>query len=373
MPRIGGRPFKRKDGRWCAKYKIGLDEKTGKTKYGYIYGESATDIETKLTEIKNDIQKGTFINRNDITVKEWIEFWLQNYKKISVKDSTYLSYEEMYLYYIKPHIGDIKLQKLTAEQIQAFINTLTKKSSPRTIQYTMRILSMALSQAAKNGIIFKNNAKLTTLPKQNTKERRVLTIEEQENFVETIKGHSEERVFKFLLSTGVRIGELLALEWSCVDYELQQITIKKRLKRLHKEISISSPKTTKGQRVIPILPETVLLLKEQKIKQSEQKFKAGKAWHRNNYVFTTGIGTPLSNHNLNRSLEKICNKINMEKFTVHTLRHTFATRGLEAGIELKVMQELLGHASLAVTADTYSHVLPNHKKDSMDKLKGKFF
>jgi len=373
MPKVGARPFKRKDGRWCAKYDKGIDGATGRRKYGYVYGTTAKEVRQKLVDIESSIQQGTFIDRSDLTVSAWIETWMNDYKKLSLKPSTYKSYDNMIQRYMVPTIGGIKLQQLKPEHIQKMIITLNDQGlSPRTIQYAHRVLSMALGQAVENEILMKNPAKSTNLPKQHKKEARALTREEQSVFLEALKGDPKENAIRFALTTGVRVGELLGLSWDDIDMEQTKIRITKNLQRIDSKIVISTPKTAKGKRDIPLIEEAIQILKRQNKRQLEQRLKAGSAWQKNNYVFTTAIGSPLDKDHINRTLRRVCEKANIKPFSVHTLRHTFATRGLEAGIGLKVMQEILGHASLAVTADTYSHVMPDKKRESMEKLEGMF-
>jgi integrase len=374
MPKVGTKVFLRSDGRYCAKYKKGIDGKTGKTKYGYIYGKTALEVNSKLINTKSDLQKGMFIDRSGLTVSNWIEIWLQEYKRHSLKPSTFESYSFIFSKYIKPYIGEIKIQDLKSEQIQRFINDLRKQGlSPRTVIYAHRILSMSLEKAIDNDILFKNYARSASLPTNSKKEVRALNKEEQEKFVNALHGNTHEDAIKFLLSTGLRIGELLALKWSDFDLEKSEISVTKTLQRIQSKIVIGSPKTSKGNRKIPLLLQTEELLKEHKKRQHEKRLRIGEAWQNKNYIFTTNLGTPLDKDNINRTLKSICKKASIEPISAHILRHTFATRGFEAGIELIVMQNLLGHASLAVTADIYSHVLPDKKKESMEKLNGKFF
>ena len=374
MPKVGTRPYKRKDGRWCAKYDKGIDGATGKRKYGYIYGSTAAEVKQKLVEIESNLQKGTFIDRSSLTVANWLTSWLEDYKKQSIKPSTYKRYDTMIHNYMIPSLGGIKLQQIKPEHIQKMINSLGEQGlSPRTIQYVHRVLSMALSQAVENEILLKNPAKPTNLPKRRKKEARALTRDEQAAFINALNDDPLEKAIKFVLATGVRVGEMLALTWNDIDFDNGKVKINKNLQRIDGNIIITTPKTEKGKRDIPLLPETAQLLKTQKKHQLEQRLKAGSAWEKGEYVFSTSLGTPLDKSNINRTIHRICKTEGIKPFSVHVLRHTFATRGLEAGIDLKVMQEILGHASLAMTADTYSHVMPDKKKENMEKLKGMFF
>lgn len=370
MPRIGTRPFKRKDGRWCAKYDKGINGATGSKKYGYVYGKTASEVKQKLIKIEANIQQGVYIDRNALTVGNWLDIWMKEYKELTLKPSTYDSYQSIIKTYILPSIGGIKIQKLHPEHIQKMLNDLTKKGyAPRTVRYAHHVLSVSLNQAVKNGSLMKNPALSVDLPKQPKKEARALNKEEQKAFLDALKGDPKERAIKFILMTGLRVGEMIALTWD--DVNLNKATIKTLL-RINGQIVTGTPKTEKGKRELPLINDAIKLLKEQKKEQTEQKLQARNIWDDGNYIFTSTIGTPLDKDHINRTLHRICKKANIKPFSIHTLRHTFATRGLESGIDLRVMQELLGHSSLAMTADIYSHVLPHKKKENMQKIEGMF-
>jgi len=183
-------------------------------------------------------------------------------------------------------------------------------------------------------------------------------------------------MFIFDLGTGLRIGELLALSWSEVNFGEEIIRVKRTLNiikdfddsesKWHK--AFGSPKTESSNRSIPLLPALVTLLRQVQQKQKELMEFVGSAYEHNNLVFATQLGRPLDPRNMQRTFKTIADKANITGATIHSCRHMFATRGLENGIELRVMQELLGHASIKMTADLYTHVMPDKKRDSIMKL-----
>lgn len=374
MPKIGSRPFKRKDGRWCAKYDKGIDGATGRRKYGYVYGKSGSEVKDKLKQIEASIQTNTYVNNNNITVAQWLNIWLTDYKQYTLKPSTYASYEYRTNHYLIPFIGGIKIQQLQPDKIQKIIRQFADQNlSPRSIEHNISILANALNQAVKNKIIPNNPAKAVELPPKHPKKIQALTKEEQRLFCDALIDDPKENAIKFILATGLRVGEILALTWNDVDIDNAIVSINKNLQHINGEIVINnSTKTKSGMRDIPLFDDAIDILKKQRKWQIEKRLKAGSLWNDENYVFTSKIGTPLIASNINRTIRRICDKINITHFGVHVLRHTFATRGLEAGIDLKVLQVILGHSSLAITADIYSHVLPDKKRESMDKLKGMF-
>lgn len=225
-----------------------------------------------------------------------------------------------------------------------------------------------MKQAISNDIIYKNVASSVILPRKVKKEIRVLTREEQATFM-SVANDSPPYGFIFILvlGTGLRIGEALALEWSDIDFEIGILSVNKTI-ALYKDCDdpeskakylLGTPKTQSSNRKIPLLPELLQELRELK----EQSI--------NNLIFPGPTGGHCHPQTVRYHFKKelmIANIPRIDELHLHSLRHTFATRGLEDGIELKVMQEFLGHASIKETADTYTHVLPCKKRDSIMKL-----
>ncbi len=219
--------------------------------------------------------------------------------------------------------------------------------------------------------------------KKAKKEIRAMSVEEQGIFLAYAKESFYFNLYQVGLGTGMRSGELRALEWSDVDFKNKEIHVTGTLKFYKdKGYMKDSPKTSSSERTIPMLDKVYDVLKKQRKRQAEFRLALGEQWKTGdgleNLVFTTpynrkGYGQPISHSALNTDLKRIVERINkdeiiFEKITPHTLRHTFATRGLENGIPPKVMQELLGHSSITMTLDIYSHVLPDTKAQEIQKI-----
>ncbi|HQL36040.1 MAG TPA: site-specific integrase [Bacillota bacterium] len=419
----------RKDGSWEARYTIGFNTK-GKAIRKSIYGKTRKDVAEKLTKVLNSIYNGTYIEPAKITVGPWMDTWLENYKKQSVKSKTYESYVFITEYYIKPSIGTIPLKDLRPDHIQTMLNEIkaripertlnkikkleyeldehskdSKKSrkkeildkesieeqitelskeriSDRTIEYIKIVLSGALQQAVENTLLVRNVCDAVKLPKNADKKKiRVFTREEQEKFINALNGERLKAAFLMLLYTGIRVGELLALKWSNLDLEKGFLYVDKTLSRVKDfdseenktKLIYGTPKTDSGTREIPLLKSIVKILKIHKAEQAQEKLLAGTMYNnKSDLVFCTNLGKEIDPPNLAKVFYRIVKKAGIAHANLHCLRHTFATRGLESGIELKVMQVLLGHSSIVITADTYSHVLPNKKKEAMEKLNNIF-
>lgn len=367
---------KRPDGTWWARITIGRDE-NGKQKRKAFYGKTRKEVQEKLTAALNEVQMGTYIEPSNMTLESWLYTWLKEYKKNSVKASTYESYYRIIKSRLAPSLGHYSIKDLRNDMIQRYINQLTEDGlNARTVEYTHRVLKMALEQAADNELIIKNPAGKIILPRKVTKEARVLTVEEQDKFIKASKSYRNGEIFILILATGLRIGEALALTWDDVDFYGQVLNIDKTQSevsvgsdgKVQRTINYTSPKTVAGRRKIPLIPKAIQILCEVKFKQDEEKKKFKEAYIDNNLVFCTKLGTPYHESDMARCIRCISKLAGLEGVHPHALRHTFATRGLENGVDIKIMQSLLGHSKISMTADLYTHVLPDQKKDSMMKM-----
>jgi integrase len=264
------------------------------------------------------------------------------------------------------------------------LNDLSKGSikkialAPWTVTKAKNVMSGAMEQAMRNRIIPYNPVKATVSPKLEQKEIRVLTEGEQKQFMSALKGHRLEALFLLTLATGMRRGEVMALTWDCIDYNNMSITVKGSITRVKDPdtgvtaLRYSEPKTKNGRRHIPILPSMLPILYAHKERQDTEKANVGSAWNTKNLVFCSNVGTVLEPRRINTTMQKITDAAGLPHFTFHSLRHTFATRMLEANVSAKVVQDILGHADVTLTLNTYSHVIGTTAHDQMAKIDGLF-
>jgi integrase len=291
---------------------------------------------------------------------------MNDYKKLDLRPTTWQSYEQLIRMHIKPAIGHVPLQELQSEHLQKLYNEKRAAGlSPRTVRYIHAVLHAALRQAVKERKITWNVSEATVLPPIKHKETRALTPEEQVAFLSVLDGDRLGVAFLLLLGTGLRRSELLGLRWEDVDLENGLLYIRRGLVEGRKvaPLIVQEPKTDKSRRVIP-LPK--LLVKA--LARHRERLLLEENFQSDGPVICNTKGKPLFPSNLNRKFYELRKKAGIKHVNPHALRHTFATRLLENGEHLKVVQELLGHSRVSTTGDIYSHVSPQLMRGAMDKL-----
>lgn len=366
----------RADGRYMARFQYEGERYT-------LYGKNPKELLENMDNMKYELKHGLFCKPKEITVSDWFETWIDQYKTGTCKASTIQTYRQSFEHYIKPIIGKKKVTDIQPQMMQRIINDLHKREfSKSRINLVYVVLCGMFEQAQRNKIILGNPADALVFPrfrKKTQNDRRVMTIEEQNIFLEYAANSKYYDFYVMALSTGLRINEITALQWSDIDWTNKTIHVTGTLVYVRKGGGRykDSPKTESSRRDIPMLSNVETLLKKIRKRQLENKLTLGQTWKEEkgleNLVFTYEGGGTLWDTGIRVDIRKIIDKIHasdiaFELITPHTFRHTFATRGLEQGIPLKIMQSILGHSSLAMTSDLYSHVLPNTKAEEMKKL-----
>jgi integrase len=378
-----GSIYKRSDGRWCGAITVGRNE-NGTFKKRVIYGKNRNEVAEKMSKELHDIQISMYVEPNKITMEQWLETWLYEYKKSSVRPTTFESYEYIVRVHINPKIGRLYLKDLKAEQLQKLYNEKFSKGrsdgkgglSSRTVRYIHILIHEALDQAVMNNLISKNVSEFTKLPMQKKAEMRVLTAEEQQKFLNALDDERLRASFILALGSGVRLGELLALRWKDVDFNKGIISINRTVKRTKtfdneenkSVLLIQEPKTKSGKRQIPLPASVITELKEHRKLQLQERLLAGLLYIDNDLLFSTEIGKLLEPSNFIRKFKSLIKKAGLENVNFHALRHSYATRLLEENEHPKVVQELLGHSDIKLTLNTYSHVMPEIKIAAANKI-----
>lgn len=370
----------RKDGRYQASYYFNGTRK-------YLYDMNLDALEVKLRNVRYEIDHGIFTKPERIRLDDWFSTWMNEYKAFELKKGTIENYKRNYRLYISPYLGNCYVKEIRAEHLQKLYNDLMRAGySYGVINLCAGILSGMFTQLMRNDIIMKNPVKLANLPKKEKRpKRRVLTDEEQQLFLKYAATSTFYNLYRLALATGLRIGELTSLTWKDIDFENECLTVTGTLKYF-KDTGFykDTPKSDSGNRTVPLLPSICKMLKHVRREQNKERLSAGNKWRPvkglEHLVFTTKTGEPLKKRTIAYDIDHITDEINenekdiphFEKFSPHTLRHTFATRALENGIPPKVVQEILGHSSITMTLDLYTHVLPKTKSTEIMKIANLF-
>ena len=367
---------------WRASITIGTDDK-GKLIRKQFTGKTQQDVKNKLQEYKKQMLMGV-LNEDKLTVSDWFYSWLFDYRKQDLKPKSFQRYHGVYKNYIEnTDFGNIKLNDLRTTHLQRHYKKLLDNGvTPTTIRQINTNLKTCLNEAERQGYIQKNWCKLVTLPKkEDNKEVKVLTKEEQQRFLEAIKGHELELLYIVALGTGLRIGEILGLKWSDIDFKNNELHVNRNLQKvalyeddkiIGYEVVESTPKTKNSLRTIPVPQNIIKKLKTHKKEQNELILLLQEEYDNKNYVFCNKLGKPIEDKRPGRNLKTILTSIGIEPIKFHALRHTYATRLFEAGIPPKTVQHLMGHSDIETTMNIYTHVMKEQKLEAIDKINSIF-
>lgn len=341
-----------------------------------IYGATQAEVSKKLLEVRQQQTTGQYVQPDKMTVGQWLDTWLETYVKPTRRPATVASYANNIKNHLKPRLGIVVLQKLRPENVQAMLNELHKQGlKPATVTKAKNVLKAAMKQAIINRLIANDPCEGATPPKMEQEEIKYLSLEEQRRFVATLPDTTYGRALGFILGTGLRIAELCGLRWR--DVKGTTITVTQTIRRLQTlkdgdgpktELVTTKPKTKAGLRTIPLPPKLQATLRHEKQEQAKMLLKLGVPKWENDLVFCTETGKPLEVRNVNRALYKILDELGIERMGVHALRHTFATRAIENGMDVKTLSEILGHADVATTMRLYVHSSMDTKQKSMNAM-----
>jgi len=357
-----GSIYKRKDGRWCA-YVTMDGHRVQK------YSKTKSVCAKWLKETLTQIDQGLTIRGTQYTVQTYLEEWLVSIKS-SLRKNTWLQYKQNTYLHIIPFLGEIKLKDLRPDQIQSLYNSKQKNNiGAATIRISHAILHKSLNQAVKWGLMGRNPADAVTRPRETKHEMSVLNLEQVKSLLSFLVGSRFEALYYLALTTGLREGELLGLKWNDLDWGSSRLQIKRQLQRIpHEGLHLVEPKSKAGRRAITLGYQAVEKLRGHNELQQKERLFAGERWQENDLIFPSTIGTPMEPRNLIRFHDETLAKIGLPPIRFHDLRHTAATLMLLQGTNPKIVQERLGHASIQLTMDTYSHVLPDMQSDIANRM-----
>lgn len=339
----------------------------------YVSGKTRDEVRQKLTKAMANRDGGLIFDDKNLTVGEYLDKWLKDAVRGTVRESTFSRDEYLVSNHIEPALGRLKLKNLNALHLQGLYRERQDSGlSGSTVQKMHHVLHKALAQAVRWNLIPRNPADAAKAPTpSSTKEMHPLSVSEARRFLEAARGDRLEALYVLAVHTGMRRGELLGLKWEDVDLEGSTIRVRRTLTRIEngRRLALGEPKTKKSRRTVRLTPAAVEALKHHRARQAEEKLKIGSLYQNNGLVFAGEIGNLINPSNLRqRSFAKLLRRAGLLPITFHDLRHTCASILFQRNVHPKFVQELLGHASVAITLDTYSHMLPGMGGEAGDAM-----
>lgn len=360
----------RKDGRWEGRVVIGYDDK-GLPKTKNVLAMTKTECVAKLESLKESVTPATAVKiRADMPFGEWMEFWYENYSKPMLRPSSQRSYEDFIRLYIRPKLGSVPLNKLTMNDLQRFFNWMRKDGrtlhretrggglSDNMVRNCHSLCRRALEKAVAERLIVKNPIEECKAPPIRRKEMQLLTREELQRLLIQAEDEGYYEVFLLELTTGLRVGELMALQWDDLNFNTGELRIERQVYRTKEELLIQEPKTKASIRTVILPPPVVEALKEyKKTVSSRWMFPSPKK-----------EDAPLAPAAASHRLSKILSHAGCKKVRFHDLRHVFATNALEHGMDVKTLSTVIGHVSSATTLNVYAHVTSDMQRQAAARI-----
>jgi len=320
----------------------------------------------KLASALSDRESGLVFDPRNLTLGKYLNLWLEDSVRDTVRATTFERYEQIVRLHMCPELGPLKLKAVAPAHIRGlYRDKLSSGLSPRTVQYIHVTLHKALKQAVLDGLVPQNAAEAVKPPQVRREEMRPLTPEQVKALLEAARGDRLEALYLLAVTTGLRQGELLGLKWEDVDLEAGKLQVRRTLATAKGGQALTAPKTSKSRRSVSLTRSSVDALKSHLKHQLEEINRAGSLWQENGLIFASEEGQPLKRRNItNSKFRSLRKRAGLSAIRFHDLRHTCATLLLGRNVNPKIVSEMLGHASIAITLDTYSHVLPNMQNEA---------
>ena len=324
------------------------------------------DAERVLRERLSANENGGYVPRHKETVAEFLQRWLDTYAATNTSVRTQEGYKGNVSRYIVPSLGSLPVQGLTAQHIQRMYASLIERGlSARTVLHTHRVLKQALGHAVKWGILPRNAADAASPPRPRPADLNMWDADTIDRFLEAAAKSRFRDLYHLAILTGMRRSELAGLKWENVDLAQGQLSVVNTLQRiLGHGLVEGTPKTVKSRRSLALAPESVDLLHAVRGRQIHHGMELGPLWQNTGFVFTQEDGKPVNPPSVSKDFAKIIRNSGLVHLTFHGLRHAHATLALSAGINPKIVSERLGHSTIAMTMDTYSHVIPGLQEEA---------
>lgn len=357
---------------WEIRFDVGRDAKTGQRRFRYqtVHG-SKRQAEQALTEALHRRDTGMDVQPSKLSVGEFLERWLRDYAEVNVAPSTLQRYRQI-VGRLAPLLGHFRLQDLRPAHIQAAYRALLGDGlAHRTVLHHHRVLRQALQQAVLWQFITHNPADAVTPPRPQRTEMRALDPVDVHRLIDGCDDQELATLISLAVATAMRLGELLGLRWTDFDFNGATLHLARTAQYLPDTgVTLRTPKTPRSRRSIALSPDTIALLHQHRSRQLQARLALGSAYRDQGLVFATVEGDPIPPYRISGRFSTLVRRVGLEPLRFHDLRHTAATLMLRAGVHPKIVSERLGHATVAITLDTYSHVMPDMQRDAAAVVDG---
>ncbi len=368
-----GSIYQRADGRWVAELDLGYAN--GHRRRRPLYGRTQAEVRAKLTTARHELDQGIEPPDERLTLGQYLHRWLTEIVAPNRRPRTSESYTYLVTRHIEPTLGRERLARLTPGQVQRLeAQKLAAGLSPRTVQYLHAVLRKALGDAVRTGLVPRNVAGLVEAPRVRRAEVQPLTPEQSRAFLEAVEGSPDRPLYVVAMALGLRRGEVLALRWEDVDLDAAALTVRHTLREVPGGAYVlDEPKTERSRRTLALPPFVVGALRAHHTAQARVRLRrvrlaAGDEWHDDGYVFTTDVGLPLHGRVVLHRFQRALLHAGLPRLRFHDLRHGAASLLVAQHVDLKVVQEVLGHAQLATTAEIYAHLLPEARREAAGRM-----
>lgn len=353
----------RKDGLYTGRF----TDKFGKRKQRYF--EKLQECRQWIADARFNDEHNNIEATSDMTLSAWFDYWITEIKGNNIRSLSQKTYKSIFNIRIKPTMGNMLLSDIKPIHCQNVLNLMSKNYKNSAICMTRTLMCSMFNSAVENDLILKNpiTKGVKCYSGKASTERRVLTLDEQKLFLESVKNTQKYNAYAFVLQTGLRCGELNGLQWSDIDFQKRIMHIKRNMEYdfATKKWYSGPPKTNSGLRSIPLTKEAISILQNQQEKNKKIKIIP---LEYSDFVFLANNGKLSSNSVFDNNISYHCAKNGIKKFSMHSLRHTFATRCIEAGMKPKTLQIILGHSDISMTMNTYVHTTSEEKRKEVEAI-----
>ena len=350
-------------GRWRGGWRAGLRLKGNRRVW--LYGKTRREVADKLAVAVRARADGRLVGSPRQTVGVFLDRWLESTRP-TVRASTWIRYAQLVRVHMLPSLSKIQLGSLTAQHLEElYAERIAAGAAPRSVHHVHAVLRRALNVAGRWGLIVRNPTADVDPPRVPGREMRTLSEEQLRALLTAAAGERLEALFVLAVTTGMRQGELLGLRWRALDLDARSLNVTTTLQRATKGYAFGEPKTKSSRRRIELSRQAIAALRRHHVAQAAERLAAGTAWENLDLVFANEVGHALSPSELtNVYHRRVLKHASLERIRFHDLRHTAATILLGRGVHPKIVSEMLGHTSIAITLDLYSHVIPTMQRDA---------